>query len=579
MRPETKSIFSYSTLAFIVLILLRTPMIFDVPSSDQLEQMPVLLRSIDADFLKNDWFTNKASENTIRLGYLLLAYPFLKIMHYKAVLILFNFLTDFLTILFSVIIFRKLTKEKLPLLIFLAFLVLGVSFLSFTSTLTLFFVPRKLAFLLVLIGMTLKLHEKRGEFFCFMLAAFIHPHVSAILIGSIYLTQIILKPNARTIGMTIAKSAVLATVVFAVYSQYFISQLKYSHLAEAAYIIAAQVRAPALFHFPEAGLMMQTRFLGLLLTAIVLFFSRTYREKNWHFLASMNLILIGFTIIHYLFTDVITIPSLSMQLLNRATDISFYITSFFAADLLARFLSKNQYFAPLLIAIAGFTPFFIIGISFIVPVIFLIQSRKINFPRTRTVAIIGLTAIAILEILYATIFHSSLSYLLLSTAMFALAVVCAFARDANKLLTKKNIAGIIAVAVVLIAIPVTIDRLDGIRKEADVAQKIRTLTDRDSILLVNPNSYFGTRARMITERAIVVDMKAIPTNYEGIIEWGKRMEDVEKVYPEPESPEELRKVLAKYNVNYLLHEKELHFPFLEEIERFDGLQIYKVELQ
>ncbi len=578
MRPETKCIFSYSFFAFIILTLLHTPAGFNVPNSDQLEQMPVLLRSIDADFLKNDWFTNKASEGTIRLGYLIIAYPFLKIMNYKVMLILFNLLTDFLTVVFSVALFRRLTKEKLPLLIFVGLLILGVSFLSFTSVLTLFFIPRKLAFLLILIGLTLTEYEKRGEFFCFLFAALLHPHVSVILIGSIYLAHILLKPHITTIGTTIVKSLIFAIAIFAFYSNYFLLQFKQGHLAQAAYEVAAQVRAPALFHFLDAGFLMQARFLGLLITSVVLFFPKLYRQKNWRFLATINLILICLTLIHYFFTDIITIPSISMQLLNRATDISFFITSFFVANTLARFLAKNPGFAPLLIALTGFTPFFIILVPFLIPAILVFQWKKLSFPKKKTHILFGLAGLIILEILFAVIFSTPLSSLLLSAAMVLLAITYTFAGTAQEFFIQKHVFSVAIFIFVLIAIPVSIDKIGQIKQENAVAEKLKSLTPQNAVLLVDPSSYLGNRARLLAERAVVVDMKAIPTNYEGIIEWGARIDDLKKVYPELHSNDELKEILTKYNVDYLVYDKELQLPFLKEIEKFDDQRLYKVEL-
>jgi len=578
MHQETKLILSYSLFAFVMLTLLRLPVGFNVPNSDQLEQMPVLLRAIDADFLKNDWFTNKASEGTIRLGYLLISYPFLKIMNYKVMLILFNLLTDFLTILFAVALFRRLTKEKRPLLIFLGLLVLGVSFLSFASILTIFFVPRKLAFLLILIGITLAEYKKRGEFFCFLLAALLHPHVSVILIGSVYLARILLKPDIRTIGITVVKSLIFAVVIFAFYSPYFLLQLKQSHMAEAAYDIVAEVRAPALFHFLDAGFLMQVRLFGLLIAAVVLFFSKLYHEKSWRFLAAMNLILMGFTLAHYFFTDILTIPSISMQLLNRSTDISFFIISFFVADMLARFLHKNSSFTPLFIALAGFTPLFIIVIPFVIPFILLFQMRDVRFSKTRIFVLLGLAGLVVLEIFYAIIFPISLNSLLLSTFMMLFAIVYALTGSAQRLFIKKHVVSIVIVIFVLMAISVTIDKIDEIKKENIVMQKLKSLTAPDAVLLLDPKSYLGNRARLLAERAIVVDMKAIPTNYEGIIEWGQRITDVQKIYPELESDEKLKEVVTEYNVGYILHEKELQSPFLKEVEKLDALRLYKVEL-
>lgn len=578
MRQETKLILSYSLFTFVILTLLRLPLSFNVPNSDQLEQMPVLLRAIDADFLKNDWFTNKASEGTIRLGYLLISYPFLKIMNYKAMLIMLNLLTDFLTIFFSVTLFRRLTKEKVALLIFLGLLVFGASFLSFASTLTLFFVPRKLAFLLILIGITLTEYKKRGEFFCFLFAALLHPHVSAILIGSAYLARILLKPVIRTIGLTIVKSLIFAVVIFAFYSPYFLLQFNQSHLAEAAYDIVAEVRAPALFHFLDAGFLMQARLFGLLITAVVLFFSRLYRERGWLFLAAMNLILMGFTLAHYFFTDILTIPSISMQLLNRSADISFFIISFFVADMLARFLKKNSSLIPLLIALAGFTPLFIIVIPFVIPCILFFQMKDVRFSKTRIFVLLGLACLVVLEIFYAIIFPISLNSLFLSASMLLFAVFYFVTGDANRLFIRKYAFSIFIVIFALISIPVIVDKFDEIQKENIVIQRLKALTSPEAVLLLDPESNLGNKARLLAERAIVVDMKAIPTNYEGIIGWGQRIADVQKIYPALESDEKLKEVITKYNVGYILHEKELHSSFLVEVEKLDGVRLYKVEL-
>ena len=509
--------------------------------SNHVEQLPIILRSLDRTFLVNDFFTNAATHSIARLYYA----RFIAMLagsgsNLPAVFLILTLCSNIAISLISFFFARDLFHNSPLAGICASALVMSVSTfrlgwhaIIFSGTLT----PTTIAIPFALAAIWLSTRGKLviGTVLC-GIASIIHPQfgleVGAILLGTFVLSLLIGKQKWTTDNLRAVILSLLVFIPFAVIS--ILPQFSQRSIDPALFVyIIALFRHPHRF-VPSTFGLSNYIYAAAFLYAVIVFYHHWRKDRKTSY--SLPVAIIACTILFLCIGGYIFVEIFPMRIWVIAQTFRLlYLVQWLGLLLIAGTIAdeKLQPSTRVLYLASALHPF-ALGIAALTQSLReWLGQKQISFGKFLDPGFVLLFNIAILG----WFFHPQMESLLL--IVYAV-LILAFNAVPQKLYYSTILAG--AIPVILLVnyqerLPY-INHLDTVSriKETvnfkmqselgtqgdEMAEFSRQNTPEDSIFLTPPN--WG-QFRLLARRAVVVDFKAFPFADIAVEEWYRRLTD------------------------------------------------------
>jgi hypothetical protein len=582
---------SFSTITHIILFSLLAGILvtfqnYEFGAGNHIEQLPLIFRSANPDYLPNDFFVNSASGFGPRFYYTALIGFIGRVISIEDVFLLFTLLSNILVVLITGFTARNLFGEWAGLLVIPIISAGGIIQLGEASALTQSnLLPQLLVMPLCLAAIWAALRQ--NWLLCAGLAvvgSFIHP-LAALETGFIaILSTFLIQPgkNRRTIFCAGAAAIILVITALGWFLQESGGSIDQSEF----------IRILAFFRHPHHYLpstfpiraYVDTVFL-LIAVAIAAYWLWHRSYTSAHTLGTMGFMIVVVLVLcvgGYIFVEVIP----SRLWVTAQTFRLLFIVNWLGKILIAAGISywltasKENFDAyPL---------FFGAAAPILVGVIFLGKLLKnwivqwLNFPPR-----IFTGLLLVLVLIYCMVQPVSIAYIALAL------LICILFRAEYRGIPSALIVSVFYIGLVML-LSLTLffptNELDALTErlfkrpiialsdltgpEVEITKYAKELTPPDSIFLTPPD--WGS-FRILADRAIVVDFKAFPFQEEAMVEWRDRLFDVYGESTKNGTPardemdnhyrnitdEKLSKLQSKYNISYAVLYAETETQFRE----------------
>lgn len=522
---------------------------------NQFEQIPLILRTLDPDFLKNDWVVNINAVSPVRHFYSIYMGTLAKILSLPIVYFLNFILTAFITASATYILTQKIFGSPLVSIITAASVLYSQKYtLGGNDLIGRDLDPPRFASGLVILGIAYLLKERLiFAAVIFAAATYIHPligfEVPFVAYVSIFATRIFGK-NASSDKRVRIRRLLKSTIIYFLLSffafiKYFISEtasmtknLSNSDLMA----IVTKVRLPA--HYSPSTWPVSDYLKFLLFMIFCLLFIRLYRKLIpplvTRFLLFFSIAVILLSVVNFIFSDIIPVYFLAIGQFFRLTVILYWLFAvviyggcFYFPAICQKYKSKIYYAIPVL-------PFLLInsdilahpgvtyGIYFVMAILLSLTLYKINIQKNNFI------------FLLLVLFTLSLQY-----RHYKITFSQTYPLETS---------------------------------ETSLALWVKDHTKAESIFLVPPNFY---AFKLTSQRAVVADWLSGPLDDKYIIDWFERLRDVSGLITDKYSQISEEKLIQGYNnmdmprLNYLRGKYNFAFAVIDKNNKLPLPTIYE----
>jgi len=484
--------FNHYILLCVLFGVITTLLNYSFGTSDHLEQLPIIYKMMDSNYLINDFFVTNNAGYSPRYYYANLI-AFLSI--FISVPTLFftgtlfsNISVSILTFLIADLLFRSKNTGIIAasFVIFLPTIQLGADLVLYSNQ----FTPSSLVFPLILFSFYLLIKKKLV--YCLLTAGL--ASVFHILIGFEYgmlflSTSLILDVIERKKPIEILKksSLFLIIIVFLLPNLIFHYQNNVTIDSSDFIQILSNYRHPHHYLLSEILTTVEV-FIFIILTALLIANFRFYKKnssvKSHHLTINILIILIVFScILGYFFTEIVLVKSIVILQPLRLLNLIKWIFILLLANFIAKNLNKPLKLVP----------------SFLM-IIFLIFFSELSIIKTTAVGILFGTFIFLL-----ILEKKKLLYILSSFVLVSLLIFNTIDNSQVKKYQKSYF-----------------DFHETNIKQTHIIDFIKINTNKNSVFLT-PSDFGFIRTE--AKRAIVIDFKAFPFKETAILQWYQRIED------------------------------------------------------
>lgn len=555
-----KSFFVIFTVTLIFPLIVRYVFV----QHNQYEQIPLILRFLDKNYLVNDWFVNISSRFSPRFFFILISGNLAKMTSLPIVYLLFFMLTGGLIAFATFNISKKIFKSNISAILTTVTLLYGQKMtLGNNDDVLRDIDPAKFAFGLVFFAYWLLLSEKfLFAAIIFSFSSYIHPLIGFeapfVFYFSLFLATLYTrskKSGFKKNLLKIFKSVCLYLLLssFSLYTniQYIFSESKSNIPKGELFDILGKVSLPHHYMPSTWPISVYLKFAGFIILYFIFYFiySKRLNEKIKNSFNFLFLIIFTLCVTGFFFTQILPVYFMMIMQFFRLTNIVFWAG---AIIIYGGCFSISQIFRN----IPNYIKYSISAIPFIIAGF----DRIIVFsPGSFIFLLLTLT----ISILLTRSKKVSACYLLVFLSVFNFALVYRHYQLSFNL-------------------PYPFPT-----PETDLALWVKARTKEDKIFLVPPGFF---RFRLTAQRAIVVDWITGSFSDSGQVDWITRIIRVsglndyplnqiteQKVYEGYNKMDKERVLLLKqqYKFDYLVVEKKNTLPF-EEIFQSSYYIIYKI---
>ncbi|MFH1055301.1 MAG: DUF6798 domain-containing protein [Candidatus Altiarchaeota archaeon] len=529
---------------FLLSIVYITGYDFSLNSNDPNEQLPLIKRVLDKEYLTNDWYVNSSQAFSIRSYYTYVVAFFPEFIGLANVYFILYLLSYSLTIYASYRISKMMLKDNLATLLVMFMVIFGPNASLGSFRLVEWeFIPRSLANPLILLGIYFILNGSLPvSGFLFGLASIFHPSMG-ILMGVVFLTYLLF--NARSIGL---REVLKSSACFIVVSLFVIipTILLGSSVSDPeAIAIFTKVVSPHIFFPTYFGLNQYLTFMSL---AALVALAIKYGSKLDNTKAAFSLIalILMLALTGAFFTEIVPLPWIYIFNLFRPMQFAYLFGFIFVSGFLAHEINRStspvNRIIPLAVA-SSFAASYVMSATTILYLVYVKYLRNRIESLAPKKALVGIVAVLVLATASITIylFHleGSSLYLNLSKTLRLLGIFVFLASASSKVIVSyskrvmdgyiEHLISIFIAMLVLFSVyqsgGLSTERMPRDPMTANLYQWVKVNTPKDAVFIIPPHLY---TFRIGASRAVFADSFSRPFTDEGIIDWSSRMKQFAK---------------------------------------------------